>query len=772
MIEAMLVDRREHGACVHVLRRLLEESDSGSMSQGNNESPSGDTQKDKVEAQDEKKAESTIQDGKESNQPIESKGNEVGDSKAQGESTEDVKFQAEIKDPGGENGQTQNQEEKLEENKEERKGSEERRENGGVDDKKEGNSGDAVQVVQETKESDDKIGSGQNQEQNQEQIKKDDTNEQRQDSGSQQSESQEQHHEQEDIKKEGIKAEEKVHEAETQKPLEQVEHKNEADSKNEEQIEEHKMEDNKEDADQQTNSAATPTEEKVEKKDDVKVEEETVKEPEATSQHKDDEKKVEKKDDVKVDEETVKEPEATIQHKDDENKVEDKKQEADQQNSSAATLADEKVESPSLVDAPKGPEVEEKEDNKVPLPQVEDKVDERKIESEKIENKETDSETREQEEKQESQSKIDQLQSSEHVTEKTQNGADPEKLLEDKKQEPTAGYGGNTEEKADLDGDQKKPEVQVDGQPVKDEKVEENPGNMETKEQDNSNADLKLDDPSEFHGSDESPQVEISQPGNEEEPGLDSSAELENDDDYHDIVQEFSNLPSKFHETANHVAQQLLPEIEKISNKSKDYFLLANQHMTKRFLPLIGEQYAPLAASLICYGLLLLPMALVIFLVERIRAIFSLQKVLLIANIYLAAYFASLVLALFVIGTEPILFVVQNSPSNFILVQLLQGAGYIMYLILQTANFVITCSDEAILAKLFASIQWLVATLVGLHYYVTVFHRAMAHRLPATSWKANAIYCSTFVAFCFFARIKQGKKEYTRIGDDTTDKKN
>jgi len=150
----------------------------------------------------------------------------------------------------------------------------------------------------------------------------------------------------------------------------------------------------------------------------------------------------------------------------------------------------------------------------------------------------------------------------------------------------------------------------------------------------------------------------------------------------------------------------------------------------------------------------------------------TLQKVLLFINIYLAAYFAILFTITLGLRAEPISFFYRNSPSSYIVLQLLQAFGYIIYMLLQTADVVFTCSRGTLFGKSSAVIQWLVATLVGLHYYFTVFHRAMARKPLVTNWKFYGFYCLSFLVCCLLARIQTSKKEYVPLGDETTDKKN
>ncbi|KAI5073315.1 hypothetical protein GOP47_0011328 [Adiantum capillus-veneris] len=60
---------------------------------------------------------------------------------------------------------------------------------------------------------------------------------------------------------------------------------------------------------------------------------------------------------------------------------------------------------------------------------------------------------------------------------------------------------------------------------------------------------------------------------------------------------------------------------------------------------------------------------------------------------------------------------------------------------------------------------------IGLHYYVTVFHPAVASKPPHTSWKFYAIYTAAFFILCLFARIRWVKKQYVTSGSNIGDKK-
>ncbi|KAI3880885.1 hypothetical protein MKX03_032710 [Papaver bracteatum] len=55
---------------------------------------------------------------------------------------------------------------------------------------------------------------------------------------------------------------------------------------------------------------------------------------------------------------------------------------------------------------------------------------------------------------------------------------------------------------------------------------------------------------------------------------------------------------------------------------------------------------------------------------------------------------------------------------------------------------------------------------VGLHYYVTVFHRAVLNQSPKINWKINGVYAVCFLVICVFAGAEIRKKAYLEDGGD------
>ncbi|CAK9174949.1 unnamed protein product [Ilex paraguariensis] len=224
--------------------------------------------------------------------------------------------------------------------------------------------------------------------------------------------------------------------------------------------------------------------------------------------------------------------------------------------------------------------------------------------------------------------------------------------------------------------------------------------------------------------------------------------------DEDDLVSEFRDLPSKFQEA-------FLPDMERISKSSKVYLTKANKEITKGFKSIVGNEYAPTIASIVSFAFILIPLLLVSLIFTRIKAYFSLQKLLICIQVYLSIYFSILCLSSLVTGLEPLRFFYATSQSTYICVQVLQTLGYVFYLLLLLMYLVLVFSTEAgLVSKLLVLGQIFVSFGVGLHYYMTVFHRAVLHQPPKTSWRVAAIYATCFLVICLLARAERRKKAY------------
>ncbi|KAL2521562.1 hypothetical protein Fot_25549 [Forsythia ovata] len=229
---------------------------------------------------------------------------------------------------------------------------------------------------------------------------------------------------------------------------------------------------------------------------------------------------------------------------------------------------------------------------------------------------------------------------------------------------------------------------------------------------------------------------------------------VDQDDDEDDLVSGFRDLPSKFQET-------LLPDLERISKTSKVYLTKYNKEFTQGFKPYVGNKYAPTIASIASFAFILIPLILVSLIFNRIKAYFSLQKLLIFIQAYLAIYFSILCLSSLLTGLEPIKFFYATSQSTYVCVQVLQTLAYVLYLLLLLMYLILVFSTETGLAsKLLGLGQTFVGFAVGLHYYMTVFHRAVLHQPPKTSWKVHALYATCFLIICLLVRVDRRKKAY------------
>ncbi len=75
-------------------------------------------------------------------------------------------------------------------------------------------------------------------------------------------------------------------------------------------------------------------------------------------------------------------------------------------------------------------------------------------------------------------------------------------------------------------------------------------------------------------------------------------------------------------------------------------------------------------------------------------------------------------------------------------------------------------TDTEMASKMLGLGQTFVGFAVGLHYYMTVFHRAVLHQPPKTSWKVHAVYATCFLLICLLARAERRKKAYLAEGGE------
>ncbi|TMW81324.1 hypothetical protein EJD97_010334 [Solanum chilense] len=233
---------------------------------------------------------------------------------------------------------------------------------------------------------------------------------------------------------------------------------------------------------------------------------------------------------------------------------------------------------------------------------------------------------------------------------------------------------------------------------------------------------------------------------------------LQNDED--DLTTGLTDLPSKFQET-------LLPDLEKISKTSTVYLNKANKRITNNFKPIVGNKYASTIASITSFTFILIPLILVSLIFNKIKAYFSLQRLLIFIQVYLSIYFSILCLSSLLTGLEPLKFFYATSQSTYICLQLLQTLAYVLYLLMLLMYLVLVFStNTGPVTKMIGLTQTFVGFAVGLHYYMTVFHKALLRQPPKTSWRIHAIYATCFLLICLLNRAEKMKKTYLQEGGE------
>ncbi|KAK4264907.1 hypothetical protein QN277_026024 [Acacia crassicarpa] len=233
--------------------------------------------------------------------------------------------------------------------------------------------------------------------------------------------------------------------------------------------------------------------------------------------------------------------------------------------------------------------------------------------------------------------------------------------------------------------------------------------------------------------------------------------EQDNDDDF---VSELRDLPNRFQ-------QSIIPDLTKISSTSRIYMNKANKQITNGFKPYVGNKYAPTIATVLSCVFLLIPLVLVSLIFNRIKAYFSLQRLLIFIQVYLSIYFSVLCFVSLITALEPLKFLYATSQTTYVCLQVLQTLGYVLYLLLLVMYLILVFStDGGPGSKLVGLTQIFVGFAVGLHYYVTVFHRLVLKQAPKTNWKIHGIYATCFLMSCVIARADRRKKAYMEEGGE------
>ncbi|KAI4330170.1 hypothetical protein MLD38_028473 [Melastoma candidum] len=235
-------------------------------------------------------------------------------------------------------------------------------------------------------------------------------------------------------------------------------------------------------------------------------------------------------------------------------------------------------------------------------------------------------------------------------------------------------------------------------------------------------------------------------------------------EDEDDLVAQFRDLPAQFHRT-------LLPDLERISAASKAYVGKANERIAKNFRPYVGKRYASTAAAAASFTFVVVPLIIVSLIVRHMKDHLSVQRTAVFVQIYLAVYFSILCVSALLTGVEPLRFFDATAHSTYAFLQVVQMVGYMLYLVLLFLYLVRAFTwDIGLNSKLLVLAQVVVGYAIGIHYYVMVFHRAVSHQQPKTSWKVHGVYAACFTVVCCLARAAEHRKKAYLEGEGEGDK--
>eukprot|EP00899_Mesostigma_viride_P024004 jgi/Mesvir1/4789/Mv11089-RA.1 len=216
--------------------------------------------------------------------------------------------------------------------------------------------------------------------------------------------------------------------------------------------------------------------------------------------------------------------------------------------------------------------------------------------------------------------------------------------------------------------------------------------------------------------------------------------------------------------TRKHVA----PHVGRLARSGYEVAAKTHKGIQDTVSHYVGPEHTPLVSTVVSYVALLTPLLVSLLIILRIRAMFSIQKVVLFANLYLTAYCATLVLTTCLIGVEPLATLQRSSESNYVVVQLVEAFGYILYMLMQLINLGIM-SSSGCCTRFAAVLQICLASGVGLHYYLNVWQPAMLDLPPSVSWQMYGGYALVFLACCFMSRVRAVSKTDTEtllVGSD------
>ena len=161
----------------------------------------------------------------------------------------------------------------------------------------------------------------------------------------------------------------------------------------------------------------------------------------------------------------------------------------------------------------------------------------------------------------------------------------------------------------------------------------------------------------------------------------------------------------------------------------------------------VSNAYTPFVSAFVFYSPLLLPVWFGCVLCRRTsvhRAVFS-------AHAYNALIFCALLVLFWRTGDEPMASLQKTSESDYVILQLLNGTAYVAYLALQALHVAVSFAVRGSDTKSTSLGNFIVALVIGLHYFAKVFSPAMHSKPPTVSLGTYAMYTVMFGAMGFIS---------------------
>jgi len=249
--------------------------------------------------------------------------------------------------------------------------------------------------------------------------------------------------------------------------------------------------------------------------------------------------------------------------------------------------------------------------------------------------------------------------------------------------------------------------------------------------------------------------------------GADAGADGADQGDSMDLgnADQMASLYSRHVEPAMMMAEKhLYPQLQKhsthmatLKDSTQKLFFEAHGRMTAHLTRLTGHdaELVPSWLQYMSYVTLLMPLAvwlllLAYFFTQMAMAgiVFTLAKC---GNLFWTIYCLFLAIMTFVISDEPLFFFHQNHPSEYIAFQFIKAGLFALHLLV----LLVQCISDVSFLNV---VQWVGATLIGVHYYLNAWHPAMMEEPPLLGFKYYAFYMYCF--FIFFILPSSGRYLY------------